>query len=182
MQMFARPRSRTPIAAARAHAVWFTAFVVLCAGALTGCGSIAFKRGSGPDSLAADRQACQARDPDPTRVRACLSGAGWKITDLDPASPPSAAVPTPQPAPSSPAQAAPMPAAGVQAAAPTRILRVGGWWKFDADAADLQSAAGACVAKLGPANAPGAGYHSVTPAFYACLRGAGWHGLARPAS
>jgi hypothetical protein len=80
------------------------------------------------------------------------------------------------PAPSLPDQAASPPPSAPAA----KILVVGGWWKFGAGTADLQSDATGCVAKLGPANAPEPGYHSVTPALYACLRASGWHGLARP--
>jgi hypothetical protein len=160
--------------------------VLLCAGVLTGCGEIAFKRGSGPDGFAADRRACQSRNDDPQAVRACLAQAGWHVTDMDPGpSPPPPASPAPVTAPPTPV-AAPASPMTEQAASPPpsapagKNLAVGGWWKFGAGAADLQSAATTCVAKLGPANAPEPGYHSVTPALYACLRASGWHGLARP--
>jgi hypothetical protein len=166
------------------------ASVLICAGALTGCGEIAFKRGSGPDAFAADRRHCQSQNADPAAVHACLAQAGWHVTDMEssaasangtavaaatvptqaaPALPPVSAAPSIQPPDALP----PSPSASATA------LSVGGWWKYGAGAADLHAAADACVAKLGPANAPDKGYHTVTPALYACLRGSGWHGIAR---
>jgi hypothetical protein len=155
----------------------------LCVAGLTGCGEIAFKRGSGPDGFAADRTTCQARNTDPAAVHACLARAGWHVTDLDPAPAPQPPSPAPEAAPRAAPTSPPKPD---QAASPppsepaTTNLVIGGWWKFGAGAADLQSDATGCVARLGPANAPEPGYHSVTPALYACLRASGWHGLARP--
>jgi hypothetical protein len=180
MQQFGFPqgkRSRMPKAVPWAGRV---AALLLYTGALSGCADIAFKRGSGPDAFAADRQACQTRNANPDAVRTCLAAAGWHITDLDPATspaPPPLAPPQPaEPAPSAPAQPTPAPPPPT----PTKTLHVGGWWKFGAGAADLQTAANACVKKLGPANTPDAGYHTITPPLYACLGTHGWHALAHP--
>jgi hypothetical protein len=167
------------------HRSRIAALAVLCAVALTGCGEIAFRRGSGPDAFAADRQACQARDPAPDSVRACLSQAGWTVTNLEPATPPASAEPPPAPATAAATHVEPAtaPDQRMQSAvvhAPPHTILVGSWWKFGAGTADLRSTVDACVAKLGPANAPDAGLHSVTPALFACLRGGGWHGFARP--
>jgi hypothetical protein len=168
----------------RHYAFWCVASLCICVGGLTGCSEIAFKRGSGPDSFAADREACQARNKDPAAVHACLSEAGWHVAEADPA--PAIAAPAPA---SSQASAPSQTVASLQAAMPpqpvpapqeAKTLIVGGWWKFGGGAADLQSAVAACVAGLGPGNAPDAGYHTVTPALYACLRARGWHGVARP--
>lgn len=172
-----------------ARAFWLlrhSACLLLCAGALAGCGDIAFKRGTGPDAFAADRQACQERNANQDAVHACLSAAGWHIADLEPSTAP--ASPTqpeklPMAAVSSSAQPIAAVATSPQTPAPQatpKTLLVGGWWKVGAGSADLQSAAATCVAKLGPANAPDEGYHRVTPALYACLRGQSWHALARP--
>jgi hypothetical protein len=151
-----------------------------CESGLAGCGEIAFKRGSGPDAFAADRRACQARNADPASIDACLAQFGWHVTDMDagaaPASP--APMPPPQTPPATP-PAATAPNASPQPVAPAPNLIFGGWWKLGTGAADLHQDADACVAKLGPANVPDPGYHSVTPALYACLRAAGWHGLRR---
>jgi hypothetical protein len=92
---------------------------------------------------------------------------------FSPVAAPQAAAARDIPAPDISSQPAPPPPPS------TKPLVVGGWWKFGAGTADLQSAADACTAKLDPADAPGAGLHSVTPALYGCLRGGGWHGLAR---
>jgi len=167
----------------RQRALWCAALFCICVGGLSGCSEIAFKRGSGPDAFAADREACQARDKDPAAVRACLSAAGWHVAEADPA--PTVAAPAPvvqTPAASqvsAPSQTV-APSRPVPAPPDAKTLSVGGWWKFGAGAADLQSAVAACVAGLGPGNAPDAGYHTVTPAVYACLRARGWHGVARP--
>jgi len=180
MQMFLLRRDRSVIRTAPIRA----AIILVCLGALAGCGDIAFKRGSGPDAFAADRQVCQSRNPESAAVRACLSEAGWHVTNLDPAAPPAQrpAVPV-QSAPPQSSPSIPAPAPNVQP--PTTgpgTLLVGGWWKFGASAADLKSASDACVAALGPSNLPGPGYHIVTRALYICLRSHGWHGLERPAS
>lgn len=158
----------------RAHRLGYAGGLLLYTVALSACADIAFKRGSGPDAFAADRQACQSRNANPDSVRTCLAAAGWHITGLDPATSPAAPELAPPRAPTPPAEPAP------SAPAPTQTLHVGGWWKFGAGAADLQTAANACVAKLGPTNTPDAGYHTITPALYACLRTSGWHGLAHP--
>ncbi len=157
--------------------------------ALSGCGEVAFKRGSGPDAFAAARASCRDQNADPAAVRACLSHAGWNVTDLDagpaaekpaPAaqSSPEAATNTPPMPPTASAPAAPLPASP----APPGKLAIGSWWKFGAGAADLQATADACAAGLGPDDRPDAGYHLVTRALYACLHDHGWHGIGRGAS
>ncbi len=159
--------------------------VVACASSLAGCGEIAFKRGSGPDALAADRRSCQGQNSDPAAVRACLAQAGWHVADIEPGAAPAAAAspPPPQsPTATSPgaiaAPASSQPAAAPRPATPKTLI-VGNWWRIGTGSADLHAAGDACVAKLGPSNAPDAGYHTVTPEFYACMRSAGWHGPAR---
>jgi hypothetical protein len=173
----------------RQHALWCAALLNICVGGLTGCSEIAFKRGSGPDAFAADREACQARDKDPAAVHACLSEAGWHVAEADPAQAIAAPAPVAQAPASSQASAPSQTLASLQAAPPpqpvparpeAKTVIVGGWWKFGGGAADLQFAVAACVAGLGPASAPDVGYHTVTPTLYACLRASGWHGVARP--
>ncbi len=170
------------------------ALAAMCAGGLAACGEIAFKRGSGADAFAADRRRCRSEAADPASVNSCLTQAGWRVTELrtdavsvpEPATPLPVTVPRPAPA-ASPAGAEPAIAAPDKAATavpppvPPKTLIVGNWWRIGTGAADLHAAGDACVAKLGPSDAPDAGYHTVTPALYACLRSAGWHGQVRAA-
>lgn len=170
---------------------WIFFCVVLAtvgAGGLTGCGEIAFKRGSGPDAFAADRRRCQSENADPAAVRACLAQAGWHLTNMQAGAAPAPALsaPAPQSAPAASVVAAVPAAAGpggvVMPTPPPAIpktLVVGNWWRIGTGGSDLHAAGDACVARLGSSDAPDAGYHTVTPAFYACLRAAGWHGQAR---
>lgn len=174
--------------AGRAWIFFCVVLAIVGAGGLTGCGEIAFKRGSGPDAFADDRRRCQSENADPAAVRACLAQAGWHVTDMEagaapvaaPAAPPpmTVAVPPAPPVVAVPAVAAPDGVVPPPPATP-KILIVGNWWRIGSGVADLHATGDSCVAKLGPADAPDAGYHRVTPGFYACLRAGGWHGQAR---
>jgi hypothetical protein len=158
--------------------------------ALAGCGQIAIKRGSGADALAADRTSCREQDADPAAIRACLVQHGWHITDLDggSAAPPAfpfldTAKPAPADAPPATAQQGTASAPSIQPVpvqAPSEI-RIGNWWHFGGGPADLHASVDACVAKLGPADRPDAGYHTVSSALYACLSAGGWRRLGPPA-
>jgi len=146
--------------------------------AMTGCGQIAIKRGSGADALAADRASCRAENPDPAAVRACLVAHGWHITDLDAAPAaapayPAAAVTQPTPLDAGPAPSPPP----VQSVHISDKIHVGGWWHFGGGPADLHTAVDGCVAKLGAGEQPDAGYHTVTRALYTCLSSEGWRSL-----
>lgn len=147
---------------------------------LSACGQVAFRRGSGPDAFAQARAACRQPDQVAAAVRACLEKAGWTVADLnpDPADTPAPAASSAPPAASA-ASSAPAPAASGLPAAPTGKIAVGGWWKLGGGAADLDAAAGACAAALGPEDQPAPGYHLVTRALYACLSRQGWHGFGR---
>ncbi len=83
--------------------------------------------------------------------------------------------PAPNPVPTGPA---PLGAT----AAPEGKVTVGSWWKLGAGTADLQQAAAACAAGLGPDDKPGPGFHLVTRALYECLGAHGWHAAGRPTS
>ncbi len=165
------------------------AIAIITVLAITGCGDVAFKRGSGPDAFAAARTACRDQNADPAAVRVCLSQAGWTVADLDagPAAEPPGPVPPPAPqaitgtAPLSPSVTAPANAPS-KTPAPRGKIAIGSWWKFGAGAADLQATADACAARLGPDDRPDPGYHLVTRALYACLHDHGWHGVGRTAS
>jgi len=147
--------------------------------ALTGCGQIAIKRGSGAEALAADRESCRAQDADPAAVRACLVAHGWQITVVKagsvalPAYNP-AAIPQPAPADASPVPAAPL---NLQVPEAPKEIHVGHWWHFGDGPADLHAAVKACVAKLGASDRPDGGYHTVSRAVYACLSAEGWRSL-----
>jgi hypothetical protein len=164
--------------------VW-SAILVAGLTTLGGCGEVAFKRGSGADALAADHASCCAKNSDAGAVRACLSQKGWHVADLGPDAAPAAAAPSVAPAPlpaASLPKAPPAPIVPVtQSAAPGGKISVGSWFKFGGGSGELNDAIAACVAVLGPANQPAAGYHLVTAALYKCLGTHGWHGLGHGA-
>jgi hypothetical protein len=155
--------------------------------ALAGCGQIAVKRGSGADALMADRMSCREQNADPAAVKACMVQHGWHITDLDGAPAAAPAYPSvvvAQPAPDR------LPAVPAQPGDPPPLpplhgsdkIRVGSWWHVGGGAADLQAAVDGCVRKLGAADQPDAGYHTVTRALYGCLASQGWRKFGSPPS
>ncbi len=174
-----------------AQSLIWPAILVAGLATLGGCGEVAFKRGGGgADALAAARASCRAENPDAGAMHACLLRQGWHVVDLAPDAAPAAAA--------TPPEAAPLPAAGTQApllpsaqpapiahvaesTAPAGKVSVGSWFKFGGGSSDLNDAIAACVAVLGPANQPDAGYHLVTAALYKCLGTHGWHGLGHGA-
>jgi hypothetical protein len=155
---------------------------------LGGCGEFAYKTGAGADALAADREACRQAGGD---LKACMHDKGWSITDLsgdDPPTPSTAqASPTsaiiPAPATQSPPGASPVPQTGSAvpvtpapaAVDPTAPVKMTAWVKFGGGGP--QDDIDACVAKLGPADAPDSVHHTVTRALLACMREKGWRGL-----
>jgi hypothetical protein len=153
---------------------------------LGGCGEMASKRGSGPDAFAAARATCRAHNADPSAFQACLSDAGWNVTELGgaPAATPVHTAP-PDTRVRSTATAVPVTqfvGASSQPASPSERIAIGSWWKFGAGASDLRAGADACVARLGPADRPDPGFHFVTRALYTCLANDGWHGIRGRAS
>jgi len=175
----------------------WTAMAMIGLVALTGCGEVAFKRGSGSDAFTADQRRCRAENADPDAVRVCLAKLGWHVADLAPDGAPAApdAPAAASPAISPPALPAQQSAAGAAAAgpaappvsppparSPTALVPVGAWFKFGGGSGDLHDAVAACVAILGPDYAPAPGYHSVARALYACLGKHGWHGVGRSTS
>jgi hypothetical protein len=46
---------------------------------LAGCGSVTFKRGAGPDSMAADERRCRAAAADEAGFAACMREGGWFV-------------------------------------------------------------------------------------------------------
>lgn len=153
--------------------------------ALGGCGEFAYKTGAGADALAADKAACQQSGSD---LQACMHGKGWTIANLsgdDAAAPAVTPSVTPPPA-SSPAPAnAAMATPAASAAAPTipppppvdplAPVKMTAWVKFGGGGP--QDDIDACVAKLGPANAPDKVNHTATRALLACMKEKGWRGL-----
>jgi hypothetical protein len=156
--------------------------------AVAGCGQIAFKRGSGTDALMADRASCREQNPYPAAVRACMAQHGWHITDLNGEPAPAPAYPAlvaaqqaPDIAPSMPTPpGAPPPAPELQPLRGSDKIRVGSWWHVGGGAGDLHAAVDGCVSKLGPADQPDAGYHTVTRALYSCLAAQGWRKFGSP--
>ena len=59
----------------RSVPVLIIAFVTV----LAGCGSVTFKRGAGPDSMAADERSCRAAGPDEAGFAACMRERGWFV-------------------------------------------------------------------------------------------------------
>ena len=154
---------------------------------LGGCGEFAYKTGAGADALAADKATCQQAGGD---YRACMHDKGWTISNLsgDDVPTETAAAPAPPPmAGSAPAAATPMavtsagsaPAAPADmpppAADPMAPVKMTTWVRFGGGGP--QDDIAACVATLGPGNAPDTVNHTVTRALLACMRGKGWRGL-----
>jgi len=149
---------------------------------LGGCGEFAYKTGAGADALAADKQTCRQAGGD---LQACMHGKGWTITNLSGDDAPAmaaapavaASAPTVASAPGAPpamATATPVapPPAPVDPMAPVKMTA---WVKFGGGGP--QDDIDACVAKLGPANAPDTVHHTATRALLACMREKGWRGL-----
>src|ERR1700761_7743591 len=145
---------------------------------LGGCGEFAYKTGAGADALAADKQACQQTGGD---LQACMHAKGWTIANLSgddapatsggetppaPGAPPTAAMASAAPAP------APSPPAPVDPMTPVKMTA---WVKFGGGGP--QDDIDACVARLGPANAPDTVHHTATRALLACMREKGWRGV-----
>jgi hypothetical protein len=154
---------------------------------LGGCGEFAYKTGAGADVLAADQQACKQA----ATYRACMHDKGWTIADLGddtPATAPVAAGPasvqpspgqpsTPGAVPSATPTGAPVPAETPPAPVvdPLAPVKTTAWIKFGAGSPhdDIE----ACVATLGPGNAPDTVNKTVTRALLTCMRQKGWRGL-----
>jgi hypothetical protein len=143
---------------------------------LGGCGEFAYKTGAGADALAADQAVCKQT----ATYAACMHDKGWTIAELGddaPSPAPAAAgVTTVQP-PMPGAAAAPVPAETPSAPVvdPMAPVKTTAWVKFGAGSPhdDIE----ACVATLGPGNAPDIANKTVTRALLACMRGKGWRGL-----
>ena len=155
--------------------------VMLTMLALSGCAEFAYKTGAGTDALAADKAACKQT----AAYETCMHDKGWTIADLgsdtppapitapvatnvQPSAPGTASVVTPAAA-SAPAETAPAPAD------PMSPVKTTAWVKFGAGSPhdDIE----ACVALLGPDNAPNTVNKTVTRALLACMRGKGWRAL-----
>ncbi len=166
-------------------------FGLMGATLLSGCGEIAYKTGAGADALQADQHECKLTAGGPTAYKSCMNAKGWAIADLD-AGPSQTYAPAPKPAAGMPAMAATSPPgappstmapgaapapidAAPPAADPTTPVQITAWVKFGGGGpqADID----ACVAKLGPGNAPDKVHKTVTVALLACMRDAGWRGL-----
>jgi hypothetical protein len=152
---------------------------------LSGCGEFAYKTGAGADALAADKQACQQAGGD---LQACMHAKGWTIANLSEDDAPAAAKAAPAataatPVPPSAPGATPATATASAGAAvpppppvdPMAPVKMTVWVRFGGGGP--QDDIDACVAKLGPANAPDAIHHTATRALLTCMREKGWRGL-----
>lgn len=164
-------------------------FGLICAASvlLSGCGEVAYKTGAGADALQADQHQCKQMPGGPAAYKSCMNAKGWAIADLD-ASPSQTYAPVPRPAAGMPAMAAaPVPGAPPSAMAsapkdttppaadPMAPVPITAWVRFGGGGP--QDDIDACVAKLGPANAPDKTHKTVTAALLSCMRDAGWRGF-----
>jgi len=155
-------------------------------GALGGCGEFAYKTGAGADALAADKLACQQSGGD---LQACMHAKGWTIANLSgddapamagTAASPAAAAPSAPTVTSTPDTPPAVATASTVAPAvapvdPTAPVKMTAWVKFGGGGP--QDDIDACVARLGPANAPDTVHHTATRALLACMKEKGWRGL-----
>jgi hypothetical protein len=160
--------------------------VTLTIMALSGCGEFAYKTGAGADALAADKATCQQAGG---AYQKCMHDKGWSISNLsaddasaapmataDPAVPPAAAPSAPGAiAATSVATSSVQAIPGPVPVDPMVPVKMTAWVRFGSGSpnGDIE----ACVATLGPANAPDTVHHTATRALLSCMRQKGWRGL-----
>lgn len=162
--------------------------------ALTGCQEMTFKAGAGPGDFTAAEKACRAEAAGAEEsYERCMNARGFQVhrrSESIFAGGATAATPAPEAmaastplteAPTASPAATPAPAKKSPSAppAPTGPIEVSSWWKFGGTAGEFDASRKACIAELNEPPSATANENIASPALVACLRKAGWFGIAK---
>ena len=175
---------------------WIVGLTLLTTLLLSACGELAYKRGASASDLENTRKSCKAKDAGPEAVQKCMAADGWVVQNLDSADPiatmQSEADPVIDASVTEDNRQFNNPTASTKTntgkeskdsteikkpADPLDTFKIGSWWKFGADAANLKNSIESCVTTLGVAHQPNSQSKIVTRGLLLCMKEKGWHGL-----